>query len=217
MTKLKRSRGRPQQDSENSREALILAARTCFASKPFREVTTRMVAEKAGVNAALIRYYFMNKDGLYQQTLAHVAAEFQKTVEGFVADNPERPFEAVLRGHAAIVKRTPDIPKLIFKELAFNEGKARQVVLDNVARPNRQFIMKLFAEAPDTSQLRDDFDPSLFLMSAMSLSVVPHLLRESFEQMEGRKMDDEMIEKMIWQNAQMMQFGGFKKRQQHND
>lgn len=214
MASNKRSRGRPNLNSEDAREALILAARKCFASKPFRDVTTRMVAEEAGVNASLIRYYFVNKDGLYQQTLANVAEEFQRTVSFFVAENPEKPFEALLRGHAEIVRKNPDIPKLIFKELAFNEGKARQVVLDNVAIPNRAFVLNLFSNPKAKKQLREGFDPSIFMISAMGISLIPHLLKDSFALLEGRQMDEQTIEKMIWQNSQMMQFGAFKEEEE---
>lgn len=210
MSEVKRQRGRPNLNSEDAREALILAARKCFASRPFREVTTRMVAQEAGVNAALIRYYFVNKDGLYQQTLDHVAQEFRDSVLKFVEEQPDNPLEAILRAHASIAMKNPDIPRLIFKEMVFNEGHGRQLVLDNVAKPNRNFLMGLVNNLATSGQLREDFDPSIFIMSALSMSIVPHLLKDSMMEVEGRTMDDQLIEKMIWQNAEMMKYGSFK-------
>ena len=210
-TKNKRAPGRPSSGKDDARNALIEAARECFSQHSFREVTTRMVADKAGVNAALIRYYFINKDGLYQQMLASVAELFQSTMLKHLELTPDNPFEAVMRAHSEMTTSNPDIPKLIFKELAFNEGQSRQVVIDNVARPNRVFMRKLFDGFLAGHKVRSDFDPNILLISTLSMSLMPHLLKPVFEQLEGMAFDQQMAEKMIWQNSQMLRFGCLEK------
>lgn len=207
----KRNPGRPERGNEDARQALIEAARECFSRKSFREVTTRMVADKAGVNAALIRYYFINKDGLYQQMLASVAELFQATMLKHLELDPDNPFEAMLRAHAEMTNNHPDIPKLIFKELAFNEGHSRQVVIDNVANPNRLFMRKLFEGFIQGHKIREDFDPNILLISTLSMSLMPHLLKPVLEQLEGMEFNQQMSEKMIWQNSQMLRFGCLEK------
>lgn len=200
---IQRTRGRPKQDQGDARIKLIDAARSCFSIHPYAQVTTRMLAKEAGVNAALIRYYFLNKEGLYQQMLVSVADLFQqKVIESFDA-SPDNPFEAILRAHRAIANTSPDIPKLIFKELAFNQGKGRQMVMESVAKPNRKFMLSLFERMP----IRKDFDPSIFMFSILSMSLMPLILQDAMELIEGVKMDAQQIEKVIWQNAQMIQFG----------
>lgn len=206
----KKPQGRPSKAKSSARDELLLAARRCFAAKPYREVTTRMLANTAGVNAALIRYYFMNKEGLYRQMLSDVATEFQNTVAGFVSANPQNPVEAILRAHGALILKNPDIPKLIFRELVFNEGAGRSLVIENVAKPNKVFMMKLCAGLSSSGQFREDFNPAILILSVLSVSIMPHLLKEVFEQLEGQTLDETMLEQVIWQNAQMIQFGSLK-------
>lgn len=64
------SRGRP----EESRKAILDAALAEFASQGIAGARTDAIAEAAGVNKALLYYYFEDKEGLYRATLEQVYA-----------------------------------------------------------------------------------------------------------------------------------------------
>jgi AcrR family transcriptional regulator len=209
----KNPRGRPTKGQTDARIKLIQAARRCFASQAYRDVTTRMLAAEAGVNASLIRYYFLNKDGLYQQMLGDVADEFQKTVAEFAETHPNKPFEAIFRAHMSLSQHSPDIPKLLFRELVFNDGQSRQLVIDNVAKPNQKFIEALFKPLVEKNELKEGFDPFILMLCSLSISIMPHIFSDSLQQIAGVKFDSTMVEKIIWQNTQMIQFGCMKQQQ----
>ncbi|MBO2636742.1 helix-turn-helix transcriptional regulator [Shewanella algae] len=97
---MKATAGRPKGHS-GARDALIEAARSCFTVKGYERVSTRELARKAGVDAAMIRYYFGSKAGLFEamvrDTIAPVLEAFkhynaaqshQSTSEGS-ANSPE--------------------------------------------------------------------------------------------------------------------------------
>ena len=48
-----------------SRTAILGAARTLFAKQGFLRTTTRAIAAKAGVDAALVHYFFQTKEKLF--------------------------------------------------------------------------------------------------------------------------------------------------------
>ncbi len=50
---------------EPTRERILGAARQLFGERGYRGTTIRAVAEQAGVDVALVPYYFHNKDGLF--------------------------------------------------------------------------------------------------------------------------------------------------------
>jgi AcrR family transcriptional regulator len=52
-----------------ARESIRKAARTEFAERGFQGARMAKIAESAGVNKALIHYYFTNKEGLYEDVL----------------------------------------------------------------------------------------------------------------------------------------------------
>ncbi len=66
----------PSDDPVSTRQKILAAATEVFAEHGFREATTRMICAKAGVNVALVNYYFRSKAELYK---AVVAALFENT------------------------------------------------------------------------------------------------------------------------------------------
>ena len=56
-------------EDRDTRDDILAAARDLFAQSGFRATTMRAVAARAGVDVALIPYYFRNKEGLFQAAL----------------------------------------------------------------------------------------------------------------------------------------------------
>lgn len=61
-----------------TRDALIAAALTVFARDGFDASGTRRIAERAGINPALIGYHFGSKEGLYRAVFEHIAATMHR-------------------------------------------------------------------------------------------------------------------------------------------
>jgi AcrR family transcriptional regulator len=69
----KRPSGRRPGDS-GTRDAILTAAREQFAAKGYESASLRTIAGAAGVDTALIRYFFGSKDDLFAAALAIPAA-----------------------------------------------------------------------------------------------------------------------------------------------
>ena len=59
----------PRQDGVEARETIIDAARSQFAEQGFEGATMRGIAREAGVDPALVSYYFGSKSGLFVESL----------------------------------------------------------------------------------------------------------------------------------------------------
>ncbi|MFO1386545.1 MAG: CerR family C-terminal domain-containing protein [Chitinivorax sp.] len=64
----------PDPRAEETRKRLIEAGIELFGRDGFDAVTTRQLAEVAGVNQAAIPYHFAGKEGVYQAVAASIAA-----------------------------------------------------------------------------------------------------------------------------------------------
>ena len=51
------------------RSVILNAARPLFAERGYRDTTMRAVAQSAGVDVALVAYYFGNKEGLFAESM----------------------------------------------------------------------------------------------------------------------------------------------------
>ncbi len=69
----KRSRGRPRTGREAvGRDAIVSAARQLLENLPPHKVPTVLIARKAGVDPALVRYYFSNREELLIAVIEHI-------------------------------------------------------------------------------------------------------------------------------------------------
>jgi TetR/AcrR family transcriptional regulator, regulator of cefoperazone and chloramphenicol sensitivity len=71
------SRFRPgtQARGEDTRRRILEAAIELFATEGYDGASTRLLAERAGVNLPAIQYYFGSKQGLYRAAVASISEE----------------------------------------------------------------------------------------------------------------------------------------------
>ncbi len=85
----------------SSRDKLLKSAEALFAAKGFREVSVREIAAHAGVNSALVGYYFRGKQALfnevYRSHAAPLAQERMKRLAAVTGKNRKPSLEEVLK------------------------------------------------------------------------------------------------------------------------
>lgn len=62
----------PEQRRERTREQILEAARAALVRVGYERITTRRIAEEAGVNIATLHYYFGTKEALLSETVRFV-------------------------------------------------------------------------------------------------------------------------------------------------
>jgi AcrR family transcriptional regulator len=68
------------QRGEETRRRILDIALQLFATSGFDGASTRMIAERAGVNLPAIQYYFGSKEGLYRAVVERISHELQTRV-----------------------------------------------------------------------------------------------------------------------------------------
>lgn len=201
--------GRPAKsansDEKNqSRRALLQAARELFPLYPYSKVSTRKIAERAGVNPALIRYYFINKDGLYQQMLVGLAEEVQGSIMNSDWTKATSPVEPIVRSYMTLFEKEPGITKLIFRELMLNDDNSRSKIIDLVVRPDKEFMLK-FIQASHFRPLKSGVNPIFLMLHIISSSVMPYLLKDSIEEVDREPFTKEKFDQMLNQTIQFIE------------
>jgi TetR/AcrR family transcriptional regulator len=82
--------------SAETRQRILDAAAREFAAKGLAGARTEAIAAAAGVNKALLYYYFASKDALYQAALEDIAARVRDTTMAMLL-NEASPGERILR------------------------------------------------------------------------------------------------------------------------
>lgn len=113
-----------RRDSEATAAAIVTAAAHLFSQRGYDGASTREIAERAGVNVALISRYFGSKEGLFEASvlpmlsiktlLSQDMATFGARIAGYYFDGlPEKaadPILAVIRssGNEAVTAKARD-------------------------------------------------------------------------------------------------------------
>lgn len=82
---------------ESPRGRILAAARARFARDGFGTTSMRSVAIEAGVNQAMIHYYFGSKQALYERVLAVTIIEVLAAIYGNFSRTGETPLEQLLQ------------------------------------------------------------------------------------------------------------------------
>lgn len=195
----------PEIKPDPVRERLLKAALDSFLSDDYHRVTTRLIAEKADTNISMIRYYFGNKEGLYEEMIRETLNPLLKVLDGQMLDSMDG-FKDFLLLYYETMTLHPEFPKLILKVLALNQGPGRRFIQQLLERGRTRGAQKM-AELKSGGQISSSLDPDIVRMAFVSLAMMPMLLKDIFEEQIGRKMDDAFFEKLAAFNGHLFLAG----------
>ena len=141
-------------------EKLLVAASELMIERASIEVSLADIAQKSGVNAALVKYHFGNKDGLLLALLARDAATEMSQLE-YLISQPISP-TAKLRLHIGGIIRAyhqfPYMNRLIHYLLHESSAEAADEVSKFFVAPLLEFHRRLLAEGIKAGEFRN-IDP----------------------------------------------------------
>lgn len=191
--------------TESLRSRLIKAALDCFLADDYHRVTTRRIAEFAGANVSMIRYYFGSKEGLYEEMIRETLSPLLDVLDGPLLSSTEG-FAEFLGLYYRTMSARPEFPKLILKVLALHHGPGRRFIQQLLERGRTRGARKV-ADLKARGQVAPAIDPDILRLSFVSLAMTPMLLKEVFEEQMGRSMDDAFLANLAEFNGRLFSAG----------
>ncbi len=198
--------GRPQGNSA-AREELISAARNLFVSMPYNKVSTRLIAAQAGVNASLIRYYFGDKAGLFENmlrtTIAPIADQLKEVIQLGDIDS----IDELMRTYYRILSVNPDVPRLITRVMMEPEQDQRaaveSIMLDMISLAQQA----LFSSVNTKRKLRKGIDPDKARITFISMALFPFLIPPKFFEIQNIKLSKDFLSELAEHNLTVLTEG----------
>ncbi|WKJ89495.1 TetR/AcrR family transcriptional regulator [Methylomonas montana] len=187
------------------RERLLKAALDSFLSDDYHKVTTRLIAEKADANVSMIRYYFGNKEGLYEEMIRETLNPLLNVLDGPLLDTLDG-VKDFLELYYRTMSQQPEFPKLILKVLALNQGPGRRFIQQLLERGRSRGAKKV-NELKSAGQIGSASDPDIIRMAFVSLAMMPMLLKDFFEEQMGQPMDAAFLERLAAFNGHLFAAG----------
>jgi AcrR family transcriptional regulator len=147
-------------------EKLLVAASELMIERASIDVSLSDIAQKSGVNAALVKYHFGNKDGLLLALLARDAATEMTQLEYLLAQpiTPTAKLKLHIAGIIRAYQQFPYMNRLIHYLLHDSSAEAADEVSKFFVAPLLDFHRRLLAEGIRCGEFRT-IDPVLFYTS----------------------------------------------------
>jgi TetR/AcrR family transcriptional regulator len=162
------TRGKP----EESRAAILKAAVGEFAREGVAGARTDAIARSAGVNKALLYYYFKDKEALYEAVLDEVFSGVRTAIRQALSQQlpPRERLKAYVRAHFNYIASNPLYPRIVHAEFlrAGRDPSRLQGVAKQYFRPIFSELASLLKEGAASGDFRR-VDPIHFIPSMIAV------------------------------------------------
>lgn len=169
----------PTGDTE---KRILSAARKEFISKGLDGARMQAVATEAGVNKALLHYYYRSKEKLYAKVLEDtLGTVWGRLKEEFSKQDPDSGLEPLLHTVVSTYIRTlaanPEFPLFIFREMASGGSTFREGIPDLLHRFKDlpMTMARVLGEEVKAGKIKP-IQPVHFFMNLMGMTVATFLI-----------------------------------------
>ena len=161
---------------QNTEDKIVEAAKAVFIQKGMDGARMQEIANEAGINKALLHYYFRTKDKLFDKVFSLVFREVFAVLQ--MAVNNKLSFEEFIEQfiteYIALLKRKPYIPQFVIHELNRNP----KMIVQNLKDPrfDKQQLFNLIEKAAEDKLIRP-IPPVHLITNILSMCIFPFVAK----------------------------------------
>jgi AcrR family transcriptional regulator len=162
----------------STEEKIKAAAKKLFTNKGFAATRTRDIAEEAGINLALLNYYFRSKEKLYDIIMLENFRQFIQGISVNVYDEKtsiDQKLETIVIAYIDFLTTNPNLPLFVLNEIKGNSSKIAAQIREEVS-PMRSHLLKQLDEAAKAGKITP-IDPFHFLANLVGLTIFPFVAK----------------------------------------
>ncbi len=197
-------------DDGSAEQKIKEAARKLFTEKGFDAVKTRDIAAEAGINLALLNYYFRSKEKLFDIVMVENFEQFiQQLIPVFGNESltVEERFVQITTRYIEMLKANPDLPFFIMNQMRGDSSKLL-AVREKMTKVREAFLQNIGKNMAGGKVTQTNI--AHFMMNYMGLIIFPFIARPMLMKVNNlskKEFDDLMEERKalvpLWLNAIM--------------
>jgi TetR/AcrR family transcriptional regulator len=155
----------------NTEEKILQAAEGVFVRDGFDGARMQDIADEAGINKAMLHYYFRSKQKLFEEVFRSKILDFLPQVGAkFFSDAPVmEKIEFFIDSYLELLSRNPSIPVFVLCTLNKKPG-----LIQNFPYQVFQGILEYFQMEIEKGTIRK-VDPRQFFLTLLGMCVFPYL------------------------------------------
>lgn len=178
-------RPRSPKDDQHTENKILDAARTVFIRHGTAGARMQEIAEEAGVNQALLHYYFRSKERLSAAVFQQVARQlFPRLFQTLGSDLPlEAKIEVIVNAYLDVLSQNRFMPAYVLSELHHHPERAKQILISGIGSDPGKALIPVLAKLKtqidaevEEGRIRP-IAPQEFIINMLSLCVFPFAAR----------------------------------------
>lgn len=192
-------------DNLSTEERILAAAKSIFYQKGLKGARMQEIADKAGVNKAMLHYYFRSKQKLFDHVLAQgVRSVTPQLMEVFLeqADLSTK-IARLVDITIDLFLEEPYLSNFIINELSHNPEKLFTSVLDyeeGLVGKVLPVINEQIQAGIEAGIIKSDIKPAELIVNILSLCLLPIMAQEVLQ--KALVLDDERMERFLVKRKQ---------------
>lgn len=169
----------------STEEKILAAARKIFLNKGMDGARMQDIADEAGINKALLHYYFRSKDKLFEQIFLEVASSMLPRIFSIFQsdDTLFTKIEKFCDTYITQEIKTPYVPIFILNEVNRQPQAFLKKVLGNTSPPVEKLLQQI--EQETKAGIIKPIDPLQLLLNTLSLCIFPFLASPMIQLLTG--------------------------------
>ena len=174
------------EQEQTTEEKILEAASEVFTEKGFAGTRTRDIAEKAGINLALLNYYFRSKEKLFEQVMKiKVVLLFGKILPILINEKTslEEKIDLASEKYFEILSKNPNLPLFVISEIQKKNSNITKIIPVNKIFENSVIIKQI-------KEKRPEINPLHYLVNFLAMTIFPFVAKSVFNTFELMNEDE---------------------------
>jgi TetR/AcrR family transcriptional regulator len=212
----------------DTEQKIVDAAATEFLKKGIAGARTQTIADLAGINKALLHYYFRSKEKLFEIVVERVIRRVLHQILGNISS--EADFETWLKqfihNYLTAISGNPMVTRFMLWEIEAGGGRIAMIFKEafGIQTFEENPLYKVVNQAVLDGKIRP-VDPIQFIISMLAVCIFPFVARPILEKIvpgldirseEFLKQREEAVFDLIWNGVKPIEFSLASPAQQDN-
>jgi AcrR family transcriptional regulator len=164
-----------KEQDQKTQELILEAARKVFIRDGFDGARMQDIANVAGINKALLHYYYKNKESLFNLVFEDAFAAFVPQIHAIFSGNggAVEKLCKYVEAHIELLLKKPDLPTFVIHEIHRDPDRFFNNLISKMPGPPpfASFMGQLIQEMSE-GKIRE-MDPRFVWMNVMAMTVFP--------------------------------------------
>jgi len=165
-------------------ERLLDCACELFLEKDFHSVSIRALAAQASTSSGMIKYYFNNKQGLFEAMIKREYGRILDILHGVIMQEELLDFTHIINQVMSIYEANPNMPKFIAKTYLLRQGPGSHF-LQEMFEYEQRTIKNWVVQVIKDGKIDRDTDAEVVRMAFMSITLLPGMMQDTLKQSYG--------------------------------